>query len=208
MMTLTQSGSGDLRGYLDLPDLEAPIDQVAMFGRQAPLEVEIGAGRGDFLLGYAARCPGHDFLGVERKLVYLRRGVNKIGRAGLTNVRLLNVEARNLMAHYFRPGCLHAVHIYFPDPWPKQRHEHRRIVSPDFLASCIRALEPGGYLHLRTDHADYFPRMLKAVETLPVLKPVEIPAELLEVQTGFEKRFLEQGLPIYRASFQLTCADR
>lgn len=202
-MIRQESPAEPLPGYLDLADLQAPLDRRVLFGRHAPLEVEVGAGRGDFLLAYAATRPDHDFLGVERKLVYLRRGVNKLRRAGLTNVRLLNVEARNLLAHYFEPGSVHAVHIYFPDPWPKARHLKRRIVNPETLASIVRVLEPGGFLHLRTDHEEYFSRMLETVAAESRLRPIEPPAELLAARTGFEARFLAEGKPINRASYQL-----
>ncbi len=194
-------------GYLDLADLRQPLDREALFGRKAPLEVEIGTGRGDFLFGYAGSRPDHDFLGVERKLVYLRRAVNKISRSEIANVRLLNVEARNLLANYFEPSSLRAVHIYFPDPWPKKRHGSRRIVTSQLASAVASLLEPGGFLHLRTDHAEYFERMVEAVAGEPRLHPIDPPEEVTAVATGFETRYLVHGRPIWRASYKVTKND-
>lgn len=189
-------------GYLALADLPLPFDLHDLFGREAPVEMEIGAGRGDFFAGYAARNPHLNLLAVERKLTVIRKAVKKVQRAGLTNAVLLNVEVRHLLQEYVPAGSLQAVHIYFPDPWPKHRHLRRRFVQAENLDALLRAMEPGGLLYFRTDVQDYFEVAMQALHARVELQPYQTPAEILAITTGYEQRFLREGLPIYRAAFQ------
>lgn len=133
-------------------------------GAGAPLEVEIGCGKGKFLLARAGECPGINFLGVDRVKKWMKRGILRGTRRRLTNVKFVKAEIRAMMAEYFPPESVDVFHVYFPDPWPKRRHQKRRLVSADFLSEVHGKLKPGGLLEIATDHADYFESMLGALD--------------------------------------------
>ena len=188
---------------LMLDELESPFSPEKHFGRKAPLELEIGAGRGDFLLAHAPRNPGTDFIGVERSLVIVRRAVSKLERVGVKNAVFVSAEISYLLREYFTPGSFGAVHIYFPDPWPKQRHVKRRLMQPDNLYLIASTLRPGGALHLRTDVEWYFQAMAGQIAASGRFAQIEVPPDVAASQTGFELRFRGQGKPIYAISFRL-----
>lgn len=189
-------------GYKMLADLTAPLDLDAMFGRSAPVELEIGAGRGDFIIEYAAAQPDLNLIAVERKLVILRKIVSKVQRAGAANVQVLNVEVRHFLREYMRPETLRAVHVYFPDPWPKKRHEHRRLmVAPENIELILSRIEKGGFLHFRTDVPDYFAITKALLDAHAHLQEIAPPAELTRIKTGYENRFERHGVPTYAASY-------
>ncbi|MBX7245877.1 MAG: tRNA (guanosine(46)-N7)-methyltransferase TrmB [Candidatus Sumerlaeaceae bacterium] len=189
-------------GFLTLPELEQPLDYARLFGRNAPTELEIGAGRCDFLLGYAPTKPGVNFIGLERKVVILRRAVNKLRRTDISNIVLIAAEARHTLESYFPPASLQAVHIYFPDPWPKKKHLRRRIIDSAMPARLARIIAPNGFLHLRTDHENYFRAMEEVMSGTTDFQPISPPPDLVAVKTAFEAAFLREGKPIYHASFQ------
>lgn len=187
-------------------ELELVGNVSGLFLLKQPLELEIGCGRGDFLLAYAARKPDVNFVGVERKLVIARKAASKIARAGLTNVRIVHGEIEYLFERYLPKTAFQAIHCYFPDPWPKKRHAKRRLFkegAPEMFASL---LVPRGWLHLRTDVASYFETMLELFEACPNFRRRDTPTELTECLTGFERRFVAEGKPIYRVSFEM-CLD-
>jgi len=188
--------------YLGLADLGKPLDYTALFGRPAPVEMEVGAGRGDFLLRYAAARPDLNLLGVERKLTILRRAVNKIRHARASHIVLIHAEIRHLLEEYIPPASLDAIHIYFPDPWPKKRHAKRRVLREGMPELLVRALVPGGHLHIRTDVEPYFRSIVELMGTCHLLAAAEPPAALEEIRTAYEDRFLRHGKPIHRASYQ------
>jgi tRNA (guanine-N7-)-methyltransferase len=188
-------------GYKMLSDLTAPLNLAELFGREAPVELEIGAGRGDFILDYAQQHNGVNFLAVERKQNVLKKMVNKLTRAGVHNVQVLNVEILHLLQNYLPPQSFQAVHIYFPDPWPKKGHVKRRLVRQENLELILRALVPGGFLHFRTDHPVYNSEAMQLFAEAAALRCMEIPSALAQVTTGYERRFLSQGTEIHRATF-------
>lgn len=188
--------------YLSLADLAAPIDFAAMFGRKAPLELEIGTGRGDFLLSYAAAHPELNLVALERKLTILRRAIRKFSRAKFDNVRVINAEAQHLLREYVAPATYDAVHIYFPDPWPKVRHANRRIMRGETVEDFARVLKPRGWLHLRTDQEDYFRAMLALMKDASGFEQAEVPEEVAMFKTGYELKFELRELPIFRASYR------
>ncbi|MBD3336613.1 MAG: tRNA (guanosine(46)-N7)-methyltransferase TrmB [Candidatus Eisenbacteria bacterium] len=141
---------------VDLTAIDPPFSWRSLFGRTAPVELEIGSGKGRFLLEAAQRWPERDFLGVETAGRYLRRSVDRVRRAGLRNVRLARTDGRDLLTRWIPPGGLRRIHIYFPDPWPKRRHRKRRFINPPFPRWAARALEAGGEILIGTDHEDYF----------------------------------------------------
>ena len=166
-----------------------------------PLWVDLGCGKGRFLLAMAHRNPAMDFLGVDRLLVRIRKVERKIVRAGLTNTRLLRAEAFYAVRYLLPPQSVSTFTIFFPDPWPKRRHHRRRLFTPVFLDALHQALAPAGVVQIATDDADYF----QAIAKLFRFDPRFIEAPLLEpdqdARTDFEVIFLQQGAPIWRAAY-------
>lgn len=190
-------------GYLTIADLAKPFNFQQLCGNANPVELEIGAGRGDFLVGYAEEHPDRNVVAVERKLGYLARGINKAKAKDLQNVQFLNVEVRYFLQEYCPDGSLAAVHIYFPDPWPKKRHLGRRLIQPDFIEVLARKMVPGGELHLRTDHLNYFEQMMEVMGAQTFFVSIPTPENVSRHKTGFERRFAEQGIPGNYASYRL-----
>jgi len=131
---------------LKVEDLDGKIDFVRIFGRTGPVHIEIGAGKGTFLLGQAAAQPGDNFLGIEWAGRYYRHAVDvdRIGRWGLTNVRIMRTDAAEFLADSVPDDSIDCFHIYFPDPWPKKRHNKRRFICPANLEHLIRCLKTAG----------------------------------------------------------------
>ena len=196
MVSETQSDSLLIR-----PDILRRFDFAALFGNQGPVELELGAGDGSFLLQYAAKEPGTNFLGVERLLGRLRKVERKAPRLGLRNIRGLRLEATYLLEWMIPPASLAAIHVYFPDPWPKKRHLRRRLINEAFAVLAARALAPGGRMFCRTDDADYFAQMTTVFDAAEGFVRGEAPAGLLEVKTDFETEFNAQGIPTRHATW-------
>jgi len=186
-----------------LPPLppDGQLDPAVVFGRQAPLELDLGCGRGRFLLARAAANPGLNFLGVDRLLIRLRKLDRRAVEAGLTNIRLLRADAEDVIGARIPTGAVSTCYVYFPDPWPKRRHHIRRLVSPVFVDALDRILAPAGIIHLATDHADYFAAMQKVWDADPRFcrVPAYEPTEAEE--TDFGVIFRAQGLKVGRCSY-------
>jgi len=180
-----------------------PLSPAQLFSRDLPLEVELGCGDGTFLISYASLKPEINFIGVERLLGRIRKVDRKGGRAGLGNLKLVRLEASYFVEFLLPPRSTQAIHIYFPDPWPKRRHWKNRLINEGFLRSCAKALRPEGFVHVRTDNQPYFQHMVEAFTTVALFKAVQPPAELLSVRTDFEKEFHSRGLPTLAASYCL-----
>ena len=140
-------------------DLNGPVDFPELFGRVGPVHVEIGSGKGTFLVHQAGAQPTVDFLGIEWARKYYRYAVDRIGRWGLTNVRIMRTNAVTFLAESVPEASVECFHIYFPDPWPKQRHHKRRFVQASTMDLLARCLKVGGEVRLATDHAGYFEQM-------------------------------------------------
>ena len=150
--------------------------------------------------------PGRISFAVERLLGRVRKLDRKGRKAGLENLRIARIEASYFMDWLLPPGTADAVHIYFPDPWPKKRHHKRRLINPEFLNTLSTALKPGGIVRLRTDNVDYFTVMLEVFEADKRFLKTETPEELLAVKTDFENFFNSDGIPTNHASYQLASA--
>ncbi|MBQ9344569.1 MAG: tRNA (guanosine(46)-N7)-methyltransferase TrmB [Kiritimatiellae bacterium] len=135
-----------------------PMDVASRYGAAAgrPLEVDLGCGKGRFLLAHAARHPGVNFLGIDRMLRRIRKVDNRARRMDLGNIRLLRCEAYYAVSYLLPPASVDVCYIFFPDPWPKARHEGHRLFNGTFLDALARVLKPGGAMHFATDHAPYF----------------------------------------------------
>ena len=165
-----------------------------------PLEVDVGSGKGRFLVARAAEYPGVNFLGIERQYARVWKTARKIERAGLGNVRLARVEAFEGMGQLLAPESVATVYIFFPDPWPKRRHHRRRLVNAGFLDMLHQKLMLGGEIHFATDHDGYAEaaaRVFRADERFEEIAPF-MPTE--NERTDFELIFLEQGKCANRVS--------
>ena len=173
-----------------------PLDLPAVFGRTAPLEVDLGCGDGSFLTALAAQNPDNDFLGIERLLGRVRSACRKIERAGLTNARVTRFEISYAVEYLLSPCSVAAFYLLFPDPWPKRRHASRRLVTRDFLASLYRALVPNGTVRIATDEIEYFQHITRLVSESRLFGATT-DAVQTAVTTKFERRFRERGLAIH-----------
>ena len=188
---------------LKAEDLDGKIDFAQIFGRPGPVHIEIGSGKGTFLLDQAAAQPGDNFLGIEWARKYYRYAVDRIGRWGLTNVRIIRTDAAGFLADSVPDDSVDCFHIYFPDPWPKKRHNKRRFICDANLEHMIRCLKTAGQLRIATDHADYFEQIKTvlaagsdALEEIDFVKPAG--AETGEYAgTNFERKYIKDKRPIY-----------
>jgi tRNA (guanine-N7-)-methyltransferase len=142
---------------------DRPLDLVGLYGRDAPLVVEIGSGMGEATAAFAEADPDRDYLAVEVHTAGIANLLALIDERGLTNVRIARGDALRLIREQLPPECLDALHVYFPDPWPKARHHKRRLIQPDHVALLRSRLRPGGRLHCATDAADYAMAMLETL---------------------------------------------
>jgi tRNA (guanine-N7-)-methyltransferase len=170
-----------------------------IFPRVAPLEVDLGAGEGAFLLAMAQRHPERNFLATERLLGRVRNVVHKAERDGLTNVRVLRLESAYVVKHLLPAESISVAHILFPDPWPKRHHQARRLFQEAFVRDLHAAIAPGGELRIKTDDLPYFHWMEKVLARVQLFQRLDWEPEEDEPLTGFEKHFMAKGLPIHRA---------
>ncbi|MDQ6765795.1 MAG: tRNA (guanosine(46)-N7)-methyltransferase TrmB [Verrucomicrobiota bacterium] len=181
-----------------IPESElAPLNLHEIFGRTAPLEVDLGCGDGTFLVALASEFPARDFLGIERLPGRVRGSCRKMGRHKLANARVLAFDILRAVQQLLPRESVTVFHLLFPDPWPKRRHEQHRVVTAEFLRAASRALQADGELRIATDHADYFSAMQRVVAEVPRLTVVP-DLETATQATTFEERFRERGLEIHR----------
>ena len=178
------------------------IDLASMFAKPQPLEVELGSGDGSFLVEYAKQQPNHNYIGVERLLGRIRKLDRKARRAGLANLRGIRIESSYFVEYLLPPNSAIALHIYFPDPWPKRKHRRHRLINDRFPTLARQALGPGGKVYLRTDDRDYFEQMAGVFAASPTFRLSETPLELSALLTDFERDFLSRGIETLRAAYQ------
>lgn len=153
-----------------IPFQATPVDLDDIFGRQAPKILEIGFGMGDSTAEIALANPQNDYLGIEVHTPGVGSLLNKIDELQLTNVRIIQHDAVEVVQAMLSSECLHGIHIFFPDPWPKAKHHKRRLIQPDFVARLCDRLQPGGYLHVATDWQDYATHILEVLQQEPALQ--------------------------------------
>jgi tRNA (guanine-N7-)-methyltransferase len=201
--------SNHLKGLDQLP---RPWNPEALFGRAAPLEVEVGSGKGLFLRSAAAARPEVDFLGIEVAHKYAAFAAAGLAKAGLPNALVISGDGLRLFAELIPDNSLAAVHVYFPDPWWKKRHRRRRVMRESFLRDVQRTLLPGGSLHFWTDVEEYFRTSLELLAACTTLRgplPVpETPAEHdMAYRTHFERRVRLADEAVYRSEFKKAAAS-
>ena len=179
-----------------------PLDLTELFQQTLPLEVELGCGDASFLAEYARQHPETNFRGVERLLGRIKTLDRKGRLARLTNLRGVRIESAYFLQYLLPAQCARAVHVYFPDPWPKKKHHRHRLINTEFPALARRVLLPGGVVYLRTDDQDYFTQMTEVFGAATEFEPVVTPAELTGVLTDFERDFHAQGIPTLAAAYR------
>jgi tRNA (guanine-N7-)-methyltransferase len=182
-----------------------PLHLEEVFGRRAPKILEIGFGMGETTAAIAAAHPEQDFLGIEVHTPGVGSLLRLIEARGLTNLRLIQHDAVEVLDAMIPPLSLDGVHIFFPDPWPKKRHHKRRLVQPDFVALLASRLKPGGYLHLATDWQAYAEQMLAVLGAEPQLENTAAgfaPRPDYRPQTKFETRALKLGHGVWDIVFR------
>jgi tRNA (guanine-N7-)-methyltransferase len=170
---------------------QEPLQPRAVFGRSAPLVLEIGSGMGETTASIAAAQPGTDFIAVEVHGPGVGSLLRRIDEQALKNVRVIRHDAVEVLEHMIADGSLAGMHLFFPDPWPKKRHHKRRLVQPAFAALAARKLAPGGYLHAATDWEDYAAQIVEVLSATPDFERVATPTE--RPATKFELRGLKLG---------------
>ncbi|MFN3594861.1 MAG: tRNA (guanosine(46)-N7)-methyltransferase TrmB [Thiobacillaceae bacterium] len=203
-------GPGQARALAELgprfliPYQEVPLDLDAAFGRAAPKVLEIGFGMGETTARIAAEQPEVDYLGVEVHTPGVGALLKRIGELNLTNVRIVQHDAVEVVRYMLPVACLDGVHIFFPDPWHKKRHHKRRLIQPEFVRLLASRLKPGAYMHLATDWEDYAWQMLEVLSAEPTLantadgfadRPAYRPL------TKFEQRGLRLGHKVWDLVF-------
>ena len=203
-------GSGQVRALQELgpqfllPYTPALVDWDAQFGRKAPQVLEIGFGMGQATAQIAAAKPDIDFIGVEVHEPGVGALLREIGSQGLRNLRLVQHDAVEVLQQMVSPSSLAGLHIYFPDPWHKKRHNKRRLIQPAFVATLVRYLAPGAYLHCATDWQPYAEQMLEVLSAEPALANTAAgyaPKPDWRPLTKFENRGLQLGHGVWDLLF-------
>jgi len=188
-----------------LPYAAQPLDTTAVFGRAAPVVLEIGFGMGDATAQIATTLPDTDFIGCEVHEPGVGALLKRIGDLGLQNLRIVQHDAVEVLEHMITPGSLAGVHIYFPDPWHKKRHHKRRLIQPPLVALLTSRLAPGGYLHCATDWEPYAQQMLEVLGAEPSLVNTAegyAPKPAYRPLTKFENRGLRLGHGVWDLVFR------
>jgi len=192
--------------FIPESQLGSPGDFVEIFGNDNPLVLEIGCGLGDFVTQLAEQKPHLNFLAIDIYNKGCYKTCKKIDQAGLTNIRVMRIEARYLLARYLNPESLTEIYVNCPDPWPKKRHRQRRLINNHFMQTLLHYMKPGGHFYFSSDFCDYAQDVSGLHPALPgfrncLAKPYETTPEDYP-SSKYMRRFLEKGQPIYFVHYQ------
>lgn len=193
-------------------DLNGKADFAKIFGRKGPVHIEIGSGKGTFLVSQARHESEINFLGIEWANKYYRYAVDRIGRRDLRNVRIIRTDASHLLAEHVGDGTAAFFHVYFPDPWPKKRHHKRRFICDGNMEQMLRCLEGGGIVNMATDYKEYFEQMQEVADKQVQSGRAEIidfiqtaGAEAEEsAGTNYERKYIKEGRTIFTLALKKT----
>lgn len=199
----------DLSQHFRMVDaLPEQVSSQTLFQNDAGLQIEVGSGKGLFLLNASGEQPDQNFLGIEIAHKYAKHAATKLKHAGRTNAIMASGDALPIFQKQIADASLAAVHVYFPDPWWKKKHKKRRVLNEPFLRNASRTLTPGGRFYFWTDVLDYFESTLELMamvvpELGPPLPDVVNAAEHdLDYRTHFERRSRQNEIPVYRVHFE------
>ena len=181
-----------------------PLDLAQAFGRTAPRILEIGFGMGQATAAIAAAHPEQDYLGIEVHGPGVGSLLKLVGENRLTNIRVIRHDAVEVVREMLPVDCLDGIHVFFPDPWHKKRHNKRRLIQPAFVELLVSRLKPGGYLHLATDWEDYAVQMLEVLSACPALANTAdgyAPRPDYRPLTKFEQRGIRLGHGVWDLVF-------
>ncbi|HZZ80628.1 MAG TPA: tRNA (guanosine(46)-N7)-methyltransferase TrmB [Gemmataceae bacterium] len=178
-----------------------PFSWQTLFGNDRPVEIEVGFGKGLFLVNQGTTRPDTNFLGIEIERKYVLFTASRVARRNLPNVKLACTDAKWFLRERVSEASVSAVHVYFPDPWWKTRHRKRKLMTRDFAEQIARVLHVGGCLHFITDVADYFAETTAMLADVPALAAIETP-DAGEALTNFERKYRKEGRPIHRAFYE------
>ncbi len=184
-----------------------PVAWEQLVTKQQPVELEIGSGKGLFLLTATAQRPEHTFIGIELAAKFANGAADRLAKRGVSNATLLRGDAKKFLTDVVPDCSLAALHVYFPDPWWRNKHKKRRVLNEHTLYDIERVLTPGGQLHFWTDVLDYYEHICSQVMDLTALTgPAYVPQRSanhsMDYTTHFERRARTHGQPVYRAIFE------
>lgn len=187
---------------LDLEQLPRPLRWEEIFGNNHAVEIEIGMGKGTFITEQARLRPEINFIGIEWARWFWRYASDRLRRHGCLNARTVRAEAGFFLREFVEPASVAALHIYFPDPWPKKRHHKRRLIQPGFVELATQLLKAGGRLQVVTDHEGYFRENIEPAMKGSRLRIVdyEVPGSAAAGEmagTNFERKYAREGRPFY-----------
>ena len=195
--------AGDVEFRIRENEEQARWDRLFRNGR--PVEIEIGCGKGRFLINSAMANPDINYIRIERALRYFRIMKERVIRRELANVRLLRDDAVYFVERFIPEEAVSAYHVYFPDPWPKKRHRKRRLFNPGFLDEVVRTLPGGGTLDFATDYVEYYEEIRALLDASDRLgRLAEIPERVRELGrdlTNFETKYTAEGRAIHRGAY-------
>ena len=197
--------SAELLPRFGIPYSREPLDLDRVFGRAAPKILEIGFGMGETTARIAASHPGNDYLGIEVHAPGVGSLLQRIAASGLSNVRIIQHDAVEVLESMIAQACLDGVHVFFPDPWPKKRHHKRRLIQPPFVALLASRMKQGAYVHVATDWEDYAQQIMEVLSIEPLLANTAdgyAPRPGQRPLTKFEDRGLKLGHGVWDLMFR------
>ena len=201
--------SVDFSGHFsEVDQLTSPFCPQSLFATPAPLEIEVGSGKGLFMLNESERVSDRNFLGNEIARKYCRFAAYRLAKQGRTNAHMLCGDGLKLFREFLPTDSAVAVHVYFPDPWWKERHRRRRVIQPGFVGDLQRVISPGGTFHFWTDVEEYFEQAAEMMkEHSDFSEPIEVPEPAathdMDYRTHFERRMRKNEHDVFRAQFVL-----
>ena len=202
-----QRAYAELLPRLGIPYRAEPLNFRDIFGRAAPVVLEIGSGMGETTARIARENPGTDYLAIEVHAPGVGSLLKTLGEDGSTNVRVVQHDAVDVVREMIPAASLAGIHVFFPDPWPKKRHHKRRLIQPAFVALAAGKLVPGGYFHVATDWQDYAEHVLAVLAATPGLRNTAeafAPRPATRPETKFERRGIRLGHGVWDLVFERT----
>lgn len=189
-----------------LEELEPPLNPQSLFPSPQPLELEVGSGKGHFLLTHSQQFPERNFVGIELAKKYAQFAAYRLAKRDTPNAHVISGDGLRFFREFVPDDCADDVHVYFPDPWWKERHRRRRVMQPEFIADIQRVLKRDGTFHFWTDVEQYFEETIELMKlhsdlTGPLDVDPTVPEHDMDYRTHFERRMRKGGHDVFRAQF-------